>query len=163
MKTSIAKNLSILLIFGLIVKILGLFNKIILSRVLLIEGLAYYTKLIPVASLFMVLASFSLGPVITQIVSKNISKKPYSNRDLMEKGFKTATITASSVSLIHLILNYVICTYLLQMTILIKPFLLFIPLYYLQSYSAILKGYFHGHGRMPPLRHLLYLFSFVEL
>lgn len=148
MKTTIAKNLSILLIFGLIVKILGLFNKIILSRVLLIEGLAYYTKLIPIASLFMVLASFSLGPVITQIVSKNISKRPYSNRDLMEKGFKTATITASIVSLIHLILNYVICTYLLQMTILIKPFLLFIPLYYLQSYSAILKGYFHGHNRM---------------
>lgn len=147
-KTSIIKNLTILLSFGLIVKLLGLFNRIILSRSLTIEGLAYYTKMLPIASLFMTIASFSLGPVITQIVSKNISKKPYSNRDLIKKGFITATTTSSIVSIIHLILNFVICHYLLRMDILIKPFLLFIPLYYLQSYTAIFKGYFHGHGKM---------------
>lgn len=148
MKTSIVKNLTILLSFGLVVKLLGLFNRIILSRALTITGLAYYTKLLPIASLFMTIAAFSLGPVITQIVSKNISKKPYSNRDLIKKGFITATITASIVSLIHLILNYLICHYLLRMDILIKPFIFFIPLYYLQSYTAIFKGYFHGHGKM---------------
>ena len=148
MKTTIIKNLSILLSFGLIVKVLGLFNKIILSRALEIEGLSYYTKLLPIASLFMTLASFSLGPIITQTVSKNISKYPYSNRDLIKKGIVTATITASTVSIIHLIFNFVICHYLLKMDILIKPFLFFIPLYYLQSYGGILKGYFHGHNKM---------------
>ena len=148
MKISIFKNLSILLSFGLIVKVLGLFNKIILSRALEIDGLAYYTKLIPIATLFMTIASFSLGPVITQSVSKNISTIPYSNRDLIKKSFVTATITASTISLVHLLLNYVICHYLLKMDILIKPFIFFIPLYYLQSYTAIFKGYFHGHGRM---------------
>lgn len=148
MKTSIIKNLSILLSFGFIVKILGLFNKIILSRALELEGLTYYTKLLPVATLFMTLASFSLGPIITQSVSKNISKLPYSNRDLIKKGLITATTTASIVSIIHLIFNYLICHYLLKMDILIKPFLFFIPLYYLQSYSGILKGYFHGHSKM---------------
>lgn len=148
MKISIIKNLSILLFFGLAVKILGLFNKIILSRALEIDGLAYYTKLIPIAALFMTLASFSLGPVITQMVSKNISKTPYSNKDLIKKSLITATTTASIISIIHLLLNYVICHYLLRMDALIKPFLFFIPLYYLQSYTAIFKGYFHGHGKM---------------
>lgn len=148
MKTSIVKNLTILLSFGLVVKLLGLFNRIILSRALTIEGLAYYTKLLPIATLFMTVASFSLGPVITQIVSKNISKKPYSNRDVIKKGFITATITATTVSIIHLILNYLICHYLLRMDILIRPFIYFIPLYFLQSYTAIFKGYFHGHGKM---------------
>ena len=148
MKTTIIKNLSILLSFGLAVKILGLFNKIILSRALQIEGLSYYTKLLPIASLFMTLASFSLSPIITQSVSKNISKVPYSNRDLIKKAMVTATTTASIVSIIHLILNYVICHFLLRMDILIKPFLFFIPLYYLQSYGGIIKGYFHGHDKM---------------
>jgi O-antigen/teichoic acid export membrane protein len=148
MKISIIKNLTILLSFGLIVKLLGLFNKIILSRALEISGLAYYTKLLPIATLFMTIASFSLGPVITQIVSKNISKRPYSNRDLIKKSFVTATTTATIVSIIHLVLNYLICHYLLRMDILIKPFLYFIPLYYLQSYGGILKGYFHGHNKM---------------
>lgn len=148
MKNTIIKNLSILISFGLMVKILGLFNKIILSRTLGIEGLTLYTKLIPIAGLFMTLASFSLGPVITQIVSKNISKKPYSNRDLIKKGFITATTTASIVSIFHLVLNFVICHYLLRMDILIKPFIFFIPLYYLQSYTSIFKGYFHGHNKM---------------
>ena len=105
MKISIIKNLSILLFFGLAVKILGLFNKIILSRALEIDGLAYYTKLIPIAALFMTLASFSLGPVITQMVSKNISKTPYSNKDLIKKSLITATTTASIISIIHLLLN----------------------------------------------------------
>ena len=148
MKVSIVKNLSVLLSFGLIVKLLGLFNRIILSRALEIDGLAYYTKLMPIAALFMTIASFSLGPVITQTVSKNISKIPYSNRDLIKKSIITATTTASIVSLFHLIFNYVICHFLLKMDILIKPFIFFIPLYYLQSYSAIFKGYFHGHGKM---------------
>ena len=96
----------------------------------------------------MTIASFSLGPVITQTVSKNIAKIPYSNRDLIKKSFITATTTASIVSIIHLIFNFVICHYLLRMDILIKPFLFFIPLYYLQSYTAIFKGYFHGYGKM---------------
>lgn len=148
MKKTIIKNLSILLSFGLAVKVLGLFNKIILSRALSVVGLAYYTKLLPIATLFMTIASFSLGPIITQAVSKNISKIPYSNRDLIKKGFITATTTASIVSIIHLIFNFIICHYLLRMDILIKPFLYFIPLYYLQSYGGILKGYFHGHNKM---------------
>ena len=148
MKTTIVKNLSILLTFGLAVKVLGLFNKIILSRALEIDGLSYYTKLLPIATLFMTIASFSLSPIITQTVSKNISKLPYSNRDLIKKSLITATTTASIVSIIHLVFNYVICHYLLRMDILIKPFLFFIPLYYLQSYGGILKGYFHGHNKM---------------
>ena len=147
-KSSIIKNLSILISFGLIVKVLGLFNKIILSRALEIDGLTYYTKLIPIATLFMSIASFSLGPVIMQKVSRNISTIPYSNRDLIKKSFITATITASIVSLVHLSLNYVICHYLLRMDVLIKPFVFFIPLYYLVSYTAIFKGYFHGHDKM---------------
>lgn len=129
-------------------KVLGLFNKIILSRALEIDGLTYYTKLIPIATLFMTIASFSLGPVIMQKVSRNISTLPYSNRDLIKKSFITATITASIVSLIHLSLNYIICHYLLRMDVLIKPFVFFIPLYYLVSYTAIFKGYFHGHDKM---------------
>ena len=148
MKTSLIKNLSILIFFGFLVKILGLFNKIILSRALLLEGLAYYTKLMPIAALFMTIASFSLGPVITQTVSKNISKIPYSNRNLIKKSFITATTTASIVSVVHLCLNYVICHYLLRSDELIKPFIFFIPLYYLVSYSAIFKGYFHGYDKM---------------
>ena len=148
MKKTIIKNLSILLIFGLAVKLLGLFNRIIISRALSVEGLSYYTKLMPIATLFMTIASFSLAPIITQTVSKNISKIPYSNRDLIKKGIITATTTASVVSIIHLIFNYIICHYLLRMDILIKPFLFFIPLYYLQSYGGILKGYFHGHNKM---------------
>ena len=148
MKTKIFKNISILLSFGLIVKVLGLFHRIIITRVLTLDGLSLYTKMMPIATLFSVIASFSLGPTITQMVAKNITKRPYSNRDLMIKGFKIATITASIVSIIHLITNYFITHYLLQTDELFKPFIYFIPLYFLQSYTGIFKGYFHGHNKM---------------
>ena len=147
-KTTLTKNLTILLSFGLCVKLLGLYNKVILTRTLELEGLTYYTKLLPIATLFMSIASFSLSSVITQAVSKNITKKPYSNKDLMIKGFITANTTSLIVSVIHLTLNYLICHYLLRMDELIKPFVFFIPLYFLTSYTAVFKGYFHGHDKM---------------
>lgn len=148
LKSKIFKNLSILLSFGLIVKVLGLFHRIILTRKLSLEGLSLYAKMMPISTLFCVLASFSLGPTITQMVAKNITKRPYSNRDLMIKGFKLATITASIVSIIHLLTNHLITHYLLQTDELFKPFIFFIPLYYLQSYTGVFKGYFHGHNKM---------------
>ena len=147
-KTRIFKNLSILLSVGLIVKVLGLFHRILMSRSLNVEGLSLYAKMMPIATFFGVLASFSLGSSITQFVAKNLVKKPYSNRDLMAKGFKIATISASIVSIIHLLTNYLITHYLLQTDILFKPFIYFIPLYYLQSYTGVFKGYFHGHNKM---------------
>lgn len=147
-KTTLTKNLTILLSFGLCVKLLGLYNKVILTRTLEIEGLTYYTKLLPIATLFMSIASFSLSSVITQTVSKNITKIPYSNKDLIIKGFITANTTSLIVSAIHLALNYLICHYLLRMDELIKPFIFFIPLYFLTSYTAVFKGYFHGHDKM---------------
>ena len=94
-KTRIFKNLSILLSVGLIVKVLGLFHRILMSRSLNVEGLSLYAKMMPIATFFGVLASFSLGSSITQFVAKNLVKKPYSNRDLMAKGFKIATIKNS--------------------------------------------------------------------
>lgn len=148
MRNTLFKNLSILLIFGIFVKILGLYNKIILTRTLGLKGLAMYTKMLPIAGLFLTIASFSLAPVVTQLVSINITRKPYSNRDLIYKSLKIAFITSSIVSIVHLIFNYVICHYLLKNDILIKPFLFFIPFYYLASVTGIFKGYFHGHNKM---------------
>ena len=148
MKVSIIKNLFILLFFGFFVKVLGLYNKIVLTQSLTLKGLTLYTKMVPIATFFMTIANFSLGPVITQMVSINIAKKPYSNKKIIKDGLQLAIIISSIVSIIHLLLNYFICHFLLRMDILIKPFIFFIPLYYLSSITGIFKGYFHGHNKM---------------
>lgn len=147
-KTSILYNLSVLLSFGLIVRVLGMVNKIIVNRVLGIEGVTLLSMMMPTVSLLLGIASYSLSTSVLNNVSKNLAKKPYSNRDLIKKSFIFATLLCTIVSLITLIFNYYICHYLLKLDQLQIPLTMFIPMYFFASYGGILKGYYHAHNKM---------------
>ncbi len=147
-KRSILYNLSILVSTGLIVKLLGMLNKIIITRILGIDGISMYSLMMPSVMLLLGVCSFSLSTSIQNIVSQNISKTSYSNRDLIIKSFIVSTLLCSTISLITLIFNYFICHNLLKMDTLQRPFIFFIPMYFFASYGGVLKGYFHGHNKL---------------
>ncbi len=145
---SILYNLSILVTAGLLVKLLGMLNKIIITRILGVDGVSMYSLMMPTVMLLLGICSFSLSTSIQNIVSTNISKKSYSNRDLIKKCFIISTLLCCIISLITLIFNYSICHYLLKMDELQIPFLCFIPMYFFSSWGGVLKGYYHGHNKL---------------
>lgn len=147
-KTSILYNLSVLVTAGVLVKVLGLVNKIIISRVLGIDGVSMFALMMPTVMLLLGICSFSLSSSIQNIVSSNIIKKKYSNRDLIIKCFTLSTLLCCVISLVILIFNYSICHYLLKMDELQVPFLFFIPMYFFSSWGGVLKGYYHGHNKL---------------
>ncbi len=147
-KTSILYNLSILVSAGIFVKLLGMVNKIIITRILGVDGISMFALMMPTVMLFLGICSFSLSTSIQNIVSQNIVKKTYSNRDLMIKCFTLSTLLCCIISLITLIFNYYICHYLLRIDSLQKPFLYFIPMYFFASWGGVLKGYYHGHNKL---------------
>ena len=89
-KNKFFKNISYLVLSGFIVKILGLFNKIILIRFLGLSGMSIYSLVMPTMMLFVVAGELSLPQAVSKVVSENIIIKPYSNRPILIKMAKIA-------------------------------------------------------------------------
>ena len=64
MKNKILKNTLILLITNLIIRALGLFNRVILTRFLGEQGISLYTLILPTIMLFLSISCFSLNTSI---------------------------------------------------------------------------------------------------
>ena len=71
MKEKFIKSTIILLIGGAITKILGMVNKILLTRYLGPEGIGIYMLVIPSFILFINIASFGLPVAISKFVSED--------------------------------------------------------------------------------------------
>lgn len=145
-KSKFIKSTIILIIGGFITKILGMFIKIIMTRLIGTEGIGLYMLIFPTFMLLITLAQ--LGFPIT--ISKIVAEDKKNNKQIV-----FSTITISIIINLFLILfmlftsNY-IATYLLHdersyyaliCTGLVLPFI---------SISSILRGYFFGKQKMFP-------------
>ena len=71
MKEKFIKSTIILMIGGLLTKILGIFIKIVMSRLIGTEGLGLYMLILPTFSLFIGLSQFGLPVAISKIVAED--------------------------------------------------------------------------------------------
>lgn len=141
-KNKILKNTIVLLITSLIIRALGLLNRIILTRLLGEQGISLYSLILPTIMLFLSLSCFSLNSAMIKISAKYKSKK------VIKIGITIATITSSISSLILLLILKILTSKLLNQPITYYPILFSIPLFYLTSISTVLRGYLTGLERM---------------
>lgn len=85
MKNTLVKNTLILIITSLIIRLLSLFNRIILTRLLGNEGISLYVISLPSIMLFMSIAGFSLNLVLAKIIAENQVTKKYSDKNILKK------------------------------------------------------------------------------
>ncbi len=145
-KSKFIKSTIILIIGGFITKILGMFIKIIMTRLIGTEGIGLYMLIFPTFMLLITLAQLGFPIAISKIVAED----KRNNKQIV-----FSTITISIIINLFLILfmlfasNY-IATYLLHdersyyaliCTGLVLPFI---------SISSILRGYFFGKQKMFP-------------
>lgn len=142
MKNLILKNTIILLITNLIIRALGLLNRVILTRFLGEQGISLYTLILPTIMLFLSLSCFSLNTSIIKISSNNNSKKVISD------GIIIAIISSSIASIVLLCMLKILCSNLLKQESAYFPILCSIPLFYLTSISSVLRGYLTGKEKM---------------
>lgn len=144
MKNELVKNTLILIITSLIIRLLSLFNRIILTRLLGNEGISLYVISLPSIMLFMSIAGFSLNIVLSKIVAENQITKKYSDKAIIKKavfiGIMTSLITA-----IILLLSIKPLVYIgLKQEKVFYPILsciLFLPLV---AFNNIVRGYYNG-------------------
>jgi stage V sporulation protein B len=146
MKEKFIKSTIVLIIGGIITKILGMLNKVIMARYLGTEGLGIYMMILPSFILFLNISSFGF-PVA---VSKLVSEDDRNNKKLIF----TSIIFVLFINFLLMIFILFIAKYL-SFNLLhekrsyyaIMAISLVIPF---ASISGILRSYFFGRERMGP-------------
>lgn len=146
MKEKFIKSTIILIIGGIITKILGMLNKVIMARYLGTEGLGIYMMILPSFILFLNISSFGF-PVA---VSKLVSEDDRNNKKLIF----TSIIFVLFINFLLMIFILFMAKYL-SFNLLhekrsyyaIMAISLVIPF---ASISGILRSYFFGRERMGP-------------
>ncbi len=146
MKEKFIKSTIILMIGGLLTKILGIFIKIVMSRLIGTEGLGLYMLILPTFSLFIGLSQFGLPVAISKIVAED-SKN---NKNLL-----FSLLPISFIINIFLIVVIIFITPILAINLLhdercFYPLLSIAVVIPLTSISSIARSYFFGRSMMFP-------------
>lgn len=137
-----------ILIIGFLIKILGLINKIYITRILGPNGMSLYILGIPTIMLFVNISGFSLNTTLSKIIPEALVTKKYSPKKLLISGFKIALVISLISIFILLLLLYPLLKYFLKENNLFFPILCAIPLLPLTGISDVLKGYLNGIKKM---------------
>ena len=78
----------IILLSGLIVKALGLINKIVITRLLGTEGMSIYILAFPTIILFINLAGFSLNITTSKLIAESLKNQRYSPKKIIKNCLK---------------------------------------------------------------------------
>lgn len=146
MKSKFVKSTFILIIGGFITKILGMFIKIVMTRVLGTSGIGMYMLVSPTFMLFISIASLGLPVAISKLVAEDNRN----NKNLVFLCFPI-TIIINFIIMIFLVFfgSYIASNLLHEPRIkyalisigFVLPFI---------SISSILRGYFFGKQKMIP-------------
>jgi len=146
MKEKFIKSTIILLIGGFLTKVLGMFIKIVMSRMIGTEGLGLYMLILPTFSLFIGIAQFGM-PIA---FSKLVAEQTKNNKRLF-----------SSIIPITLIINIILIAIIILIAPILSNFFLHEKRVYLgilamalvipfTSISSICRSYFFGIQKMFP-------------
>ncbi len=146
MKEKFIKSTIILIIGGFLTKILGILNKIVMTRIITSEGIGLYMLILPTFSLFINLASFGFPTALSKLIAED---------DKNNKKLVFSVIPFCLLINIILIILIIIFAPYLSNTLLkeektyyaIIAIALVIPF---TSISAILRSYFFGKEKMFP-------------
>ncbi len=143
-KKSFFYNTSIIIITGFIIKILGLINKIVITRFLGTDGMSLYIMTFPTLILFLNIATLNINNSVSKLISENQVTNKYSSKIILKKAIKI-TLISSIITIIFLfILIKPLTYYFLKNENLIYPLLTLIILIPLTCISDVLKGYYNG-------------------
>ncbi len=140
-------NISVLVVIGFITKILALINRLLIIRIIGIEGISIYTLSFPTIMLFLSLAQFGLPITIAKYVSEDKSLGLNNTKNLVISAVMFSLAISSILILILVLILDTLVNNWIKSPDSYYPILVILPLIPLSSLSGILKGYFNGINR----------------
>lgn len=146
MKENFIKSTIILILGGLITKILGLFIKIITTRIIGIDGISLYSLILPTFTLAMTITGLSL-PIS---ISKLVSEDKYNNKKIISSSIPIILITNILVIITLILTSKFISLNLLHDKRCIYPIMAISITLPFISMSSLIRSYFFGKQHMLP-------------
>ena len=145
-KEKFIKTTIILMIGGFITKILGMIIKVIMNRLVGIEGIGLYMLIFPTFSLFMSMSQLSL-PVS---ISKLVSEEKHNSKKLMASSIPIVMITNILLMTIIFLIAPTLANTFLKDSRCYLPILAISLVLPFEALSNLLRGYFFGKQKMFP-------------
>ena len=137
-------NTLIIVLTGFVIKILGLLNRILITRLLGTEGMSLYILAFPTVVFFLNLAGFSLNLSTSKLIASSLITRQYSPKLILKKSLKISGLVSLSAILILLIILRPLAHRWLNNDKLFFPLSSTAFLIPLVGISEILKGYYAG-------------------
>ena len=150
MKDTFFKSTIILLMGGFLTKILGMIIKVIMTRIVGLEGMSLYMLVFPTFSLFTTISQLGLPTALSKIISED----NHNNKNVILSIIPISLVFNILLIILTLIISPLISGLLNDERTLI-PIISIIFVLPIDSLSNILRGYFFGKQRMIP--HILSL------
>jgi len=147
-KQTFIQGTIILVVVGMIVKVLGLINRMVIARFLTSEGIGIYMMVMPTFILLISLAQLGFPIAISKLVSENNIKQRLSNQSIVLKALKISLINSILLIVVLLLSAKFLSFNLLNDKRTYYPILSLVFFIPLVSFSSIIKGYLHGYKIM---------------
>lgn len=141
---------SILAISSLVVRIIGMFYRIPMTRIIGEEGMGYYSVAFELYNLALVLSSFSIPLAVSKLVSARDSRYAYRSS---RRVFHVALLVAFCVGLTAALLVYFFADQLaaaVQLPAAAMPLRVLAPTIFVVALMGVLRGFFQGKNTMLP-------------
>jgi len=140
------KSTIVLMIGGLLTKVLGMTIKIIMTRIVGVEGIGLYMLIFPTFALFMTLSQLGFPLAISKLVAED----KYNNKNIVFSVIPFSFVLNVFLMIIIVMLAPILSNNLLKDPRCYYPILAIGIVLPFDSLSSILRGYFFGKQKMIP-------------
>lgn len=146
MKEKFIKSTIVLIIGGAITKFLGMFIRVVMTRVVGVEGIGLYMLIFPTFSLFVTISQLGFPVAISKLVAED----RHNNKNVVFSIIPFSLILNLILMVIIIIIAPYLANNLLQDSRCYYPILAIALVLPFDSLSSILRGYFFGKQKMVP-------------
>lgn len=145
-KDKFIKSTIILIIGGAITKALGMFIKIVMTRIVGVEGISLYMLIFPTFSLFMTISQLGFPIAISKLVAEDV----HNNKKLIFSIIPFSLILNFLLMIVIITIAPFLANNLLNEPRVLYPILAIALVLPFDSLSSILRGFFFGKQKMVP-------------
>lgn len=145
-KDKFIKSTIILIIGGAITKALGMFIKIVMTRIVGVEGISLYMLIFPTFSLFMTISQLGFPIAISKLVAEDV----HNNKKLIFSIIPFSLILNFLLMIVIITIAPFLANNLLNEPRALYPILAIALVLPFDSLSSILRGFFFGKQKMVP-------------
>ncbi|HAX73182.1 MAG TPA: stage V sporulation protein B, partial [Firmicutes bacterium] len=145
-KQSLVQATLILIIAGFVTKVLGMVNRIVVTRMLGEGGVGLYMLIMPSMMLLSTIATIGLPVAIPTLISRAKQRQ----KKILSTSLIISIVCCFFLCLLIIVTAKPLAIYLLKDERTYLPLLSLAPLLFVVSISSILKGYFQGEQNMYP-------------